>query len=228
MVRNVPLILSGLALTLAILACNAASPSTPSPAAALPTLAASPVPSDMPAPSVTDTPAAAVTAAQATIPPFLTAVPGIAATLTAAFSTPGMESTLAAGQTQAAGTQAVLAPQLASSLLSGCPHPSDPPQPSWLNIPVMPQVAAGQEVKTLVGSYYCFRAPVTVQALEDFYKQALPPPQWVLESDVNGTMEFIGLSQAGAQLVAIVSAPGDQNDLLVALNVTRPISIPTP
>ncbi len=92
----------------------------------------------------------------------------------------------------------------------------------------MPQATAGQEVKTLVGSYYCFRAPVTVRDLEGFYKSKLAAPQWVLEGDVNGTMEFVGLSQAGAQLVTVASESGDKNDLIVALNVTRPVGIPTP
>ncbi len=41
-------------------------------------------------------------------------------------------------------------------------------------------------------------------------------------------MEFVGLTQAGAQLVTIASGPGDHNDLIVALNVSRPVGIPTP
>jgi hypothetical protein len=133
-----------------------------------------------------------------------------------------------AQQTMVASTQAVLFPQLSTSLLTQCPNPSDPPKQSWVDVPVMPQATAGQVVQTLIGSYYCFRAPATVQEMEAFYKEQLAPPRWVLQSDANGTMEFIGVSQAGMQILFLVSGPGSQNDLLVAINVTRPISVPTP
>ncbi len=139
------------------------------------------------------------TVAQATIPPFLASIPGIAGTLTAVYSTPGAQETLVANQTRVSATEAVSLNQLSGTLLSQCPNPSDPPLKTWVDVPVMPQATAGQEVQTLIGSYYCFRAPVTVQDMENFYKQNLPSPAWVLQSDANGSMVFIGLGPAGAQ-----------------------------
>src|SRR5258708_2314100 len=113
------------------------------------------------------------------------------------------------------------------TLCSQCSNPSDPPEQNWLGVPVMPQATAGQVVQTLIGSYYCFRAPVTAGDMESFYKEKLQPPGWLMQADANGSMEFVGLSQSGAQLLFIVSGPGNQNDLLVAINVTRPMSFPT-
>ena len=226
MLKHMRVILAGPALAIAILACSmgarpAAAPSSQAPTAAPATGAPSPVPTSSPTPADTG-------AATATISPMLTSVPGIASTLTAVFSTPGVESTLAAQQTMAAGTQAALAPQVSGTFLSQCPHPSDAPMQEWQSIPVMPQATAGQIVSTLVGPYYCYRAPVTVQEMETFYKGKLAAPDWLLESDVSGTMEFVGISQAGMQFLVITSGPGDKGELLVAINVTRPVGIPTP
>jgi len=173
-----------------------------------------------PLPSETPTPTA-------TIPSFLTSTPGIAATLTVIFSTPGAQATLSAQQTMVAATEVAQMQGFSTELLSQCPNPSDPPKQTWVNIPVMPQATAGQVVQTLIGSYYCFRAPVTAADLETFYKSQLMPPNWVLQSDANGQMVFIGFGQSGAQFLTLVSAPGNQNDLVVAINVTNPIMIPT-
>jgi hypothetical protein len=173
-----------------------------------------------PLPSATPTPAFA-------IPYYLTATPGIAATLTAFYSTPGAQETLAAQQTMIAATEGVQMQELSTSLLSQCPNPSDPPKQIWVNIPVMAQATAGQVVQTLIGSYYCFRAPVTVAEVVTFYKSQLTPPNWELQSDVNGSLVFIGMSQAGAQILTLVSGPGNKNDLIVAINVTTPMIIPT-
>ncbi len=164
----------------------------------------------------------------ATIPPLLTSIPGIATTLTAVYSTPGAQETLAAQQTMVAATEVVKMQGLSSSLLSQCPNPSDPPKQNWVDIPVMTQATAGQVVQTLIGSYYCFRAPVTVEEVETFYKDKLPPPNWVLQSDANGSMVFVSLSQAGVQYLFLVSGPGNKNDLIVAINVTNPMSVPAP
>lgn len=221
MLRQFRIPLAATLVAAAFLACNMFARQPTATAQATEAATASPAAAASQTPSDTSTPAA-------TIPPLLASVPGIDATLTAVYSTPGVADTMAAQQTMAAGTQAVLSPQLAGSLLPECPHPSDPPRQDWLGVPVMPQAAAGQEVQTLIGSYYCFRAPVSVQDMESFYKQKLAAPQWTLASDVNGTMEFIGLSQAGAQFLVIASGPGDQGQLLVAINVTRPVGIPTP
>ena len=68
----------------------------------------------------------------------------------------------------------------------------------------MTQATAGQVVQTLIGSYYCFRAPVTVEEMETFYKSQLTPPNWYMQSDVNGQMVFIGISQAGAWFPGLV------------------------
>jgi hypothetical protein len=116
---------------------------------------------------------------------------------------------------------------LSTTLLSQCPNPSDPPKQNWLNIPVMTQATAGQEVQTLIGSYYCFRAPVTAADVETFYKSQLMPPNWVMESDENGQRVFVGISQTGAQFLTLVSGPGDQNDLIVAINVTNTMKLNT-
>jgi hypothetical protein len=173
-----------------------------------------------PLPTETETPAAA-------IPLFLTSTPGIALTLTAVYSTPGFQDTLSAQQTMEAATVGAKMQGFSPTLLSQCPNPSDPPKKTWLDIPVMPQATAGQEVQTLIGSYYCFRAPVTVADMETFYKSQLPPPNWVMQSDQNGQMVFIGISQTGAQLLTLLSGPGNKNDLIVAINVTNPMMMPT-
>jgi hypothetical protein len=179
-----------------------------------------PTASPSPLPSETETPPAP------TIPPLLTSIPGIAATLTAVAGTPGAESTLEAQQTKMAATLGVEIQGL-SSLLSQCPNPSGPPMQNWGDIPVMPQAAAGQVVQTLLGPYYCFRAPVTVEEMEIFYKGNLSSQGWVLQADANGAMEFIRLGQAGGQLLFLISGPGKKNDLIVAISETRQISIPT-
>jgi hypothetical protein len=163
------------------------------------------------------------------IPAFLTSIPGIAATLTAVYSTPGAQETMAAQQTMAAATVGAQMQGFSNTLLSQCPNPSDPPKQIWVNIPVMPQATAGQVVETLIGSYYCFRAPVTAADVETFYKSQLTPPNWVMKGDENGQMVFIGISQAGAQLLTLVSGTGNNNDLIVAINVTNPMMMmPTP
>jgi hypothetical protein len=177
--------------------------------------------------TVTPSPSEIATPAEM-IPAFLTATPGIAATLTAAYSTPGVKETMAAQQTMGAATAAVLMPGFSASLLSKCPNPSDPPKQNWMNIPVMPQATAGQVVETLLGSYYCFRAPVTVAEVETFFKSQLAPPNWTLQSDTNGQMVFIGSGQAGFQYVFLVSGPGNKNDMIVAINATKPVAIPIP
>ena len=174
-----------------------------------------------PLPSDTETPTSA-------IPPFLTSIPGISATLTAVFSTPGAQETLVAQQTMVAATEGVQMQGLSGSLLTQCPNPSDPPKQNWVDIPVMPQATAGQVVQTLIGSYYCFRAPVTVDEMETFYKTKLAPPNWMLQSDSNGSMVFVGITQAGAELLFLVSGPGNKSDLIVVLNPTNPMMIPTP
>ena len=162
------------------------------------------------------------------IPPFLTSIPGIGATLTAVYSTPGFQETLAAQQTTIATAVGAQIQGLSSTLLSQCPNPSDPPLQMWVDVPVMPQATAGQAVQTLVGSYYCFRAPVTVQAMETFYKSQLQSPNWVMQSDTNGQMIFVGLTQSGAQFLTLSSGAGSKNDLIVAINVTNPLQMPTP
>jgi hypothetical protein len=149
-------------------------------------------------------------------------------TLTAVFSTPGAQNTLAAQQTMAAGTEAVQMGGLSTSLLSQCPNPSDPPRQDWVGIPVMPQATAGQVVQTLIGSYYCFRAPVTIADVEAFYKAKLQPPDWMMQNDTNGSMVFIGSGHGAVQLLMILSGPGNKNDVIVALNPTRPIGLPSP
>jgi hypothetical protein len=126
-----------------------------------------------------------------------------------------------------AATVAIQLTGLSSSLLSQCPNPSDPPMENWVNIPVMPQATAGQVVRTLIGSYYCFRAPVTVAEMETFYKEKLLAPNWIMQSDVNGSMVFFGFSQAGIQSLFLNSGPGNKNDLIVAINVTASINMPT-
>jgi hypothetical protein len=180
-----------------------------------------PTDSPTPAPSETETPPAA------TIPPLLTSIPGIAATLTAVASTPGAENTLVAKQTMMAATADAKLSGL-SFFLQQCPDPSDPPMKIWFEIPVMPQATAGQIVKTMLGDYYCFRAPVTIEEMETFYKGNLSPTGWGLQADANGTMEFIRLGQAGGQILFLVSGPGHKGDLIVVINVTKPLIIPTP
>ena len=232
LVRRSLLVLSVLLLT----ACNAvAQPNqaTQVPVAAQTPLAVGNTPvetaTNAPTAPETMTPSPSETATPAEmIPAFLTATPGIAATLTAAYSTPGVQETMAAQQTMGAATAAVLMPGFSASLLSQCPNPSDPPKQNWMNIPVMPQATAGQVVETLIGSYYCFRAPVTVAEVETFFKSQLASPNWTLQSDTNGQMVFIGASQAGFQYAFLVTGPGNKNDLIVAINATRPVSLPTP
>jgi hypothetical protein len=206
------------------------SPVQVAPASELPVLqaTATPVPTATNTMTLTPSPSETATQPAATIPQFLTLTPGIGATLTAAYSTPGTQSTMAAQQTMAAATEAILMPGLSTTLLSQCPNPSDPPKENWVNIPVMPQATAGQVVETLIGSYYCFRAPVTIADMETFYKEKLSAPNWILQSDVNGSMVFIGMSQAGFQYLFLVSGPGNKNDLIVAINVTISVGIPTP
>ena len=53
------------------------------------------------------------------------------------------------------------------------------------------------------------------------------PPNWVMESDENGQRVFVGISQTGAQFLTLVSGPGDQNDLIVAINVTNTMKLNT-
>lgn len=214
-----------------IAACDAlAAPipptETPLPPSDTPTLTDTPVPPTDTA-TLTSTVTATETPEAATIPPILTNIPGIQMTLTAAYSTPGFVNTQVAQQTMRAATLGAGSKGLSNNLLSQCPDPGDPPMQTWLDIPVMPQATAGQEVQTLIGSYYCFRAPVTTQDADAFYKAKLTAPIWQLLSDANGTMEFIGLSQAGMQILFLVYGESSKNDLLVAINVTRPIGIPT-
>ncbi len=178
--------------------------------------------------AATDTALATETPQAATISPLLTNIPGIAGTLTAVFSTPGAENTLVAQQTVIAATMGSQLNGFSKNLLSQCPNPSDTPMQNWQGVPVMPQATAGQVVQTLVGPYYCFRAPVTAAEADSFYKEKLTAPNWLMQADANGTMLFLGLSQAGAQLLTVMYGPGNSNDLLVALNVTRPMGIPTP
>jgi hypothetical protein len=189
-----------------------------------PTVTPTWTPSPSPTPTLTLTPALPTE----TLPPFLASTPGIAATLTAVYSTPGYRETQAVAQTQEAATQSVLMGGFSVSLLSQCPKPSDPPMQDWVGIPVMPQATGGQVVQTLIGSYYCFRAPVQVQDVEAFYQAKLTGPTWYMQSDLNGSMTFLGFSPAGFQTLFIVSGPGAQGDLVVALNVTVPVSLPTP
>ncbi len=92
----------------------------------------------------------------------------------------------------------------------------------------MPQATARLVVQTLIGSYYYFRAPVTFGEVETFYKTKLSPPNWLLQNDANGSMIFAEFSQAGMELLFVVSGPGNKNDLIVVLNATRPMTIPTP
>ena len=199
---------------------------TPIPPTDTPIITATAIPTDTVVP--TDTIAPTETPQAATIPPLLSAVPGIQLTLTQVYLTPGAENTLVARQTEVAATSnAGLKNANATQFLNQCPDPSDPPQQSWVNVPVMPQATAGQEVKTLIGSYYCFRAPVTGADVDSFYKQNLQSPSWVLQSDTDGAMQFFGISQKGIQLLIIAYSPSKKNDLLVAINVTIPISIPT-
>ncbi|MGD0610034.1 MAG: hypothetical protein ABSB41_00855 [Anaerolineales bacterium] len=229
-------------LALPSLACGLASqpvPATPSSqenqvlsATVLPQEVATVVPTStetpQPTPTETSSPSETETAPAATIPPFLTSIPGIVATLTAGASTPGAEETRVAQQTMLAATEAVQLKEFGSSLLTPCQNLSDPPMQNWVDIPVMPQATAGQVVQTLIGSYYCFRAPVTVEEMESFYKEKLTPPEWVLQADANGSMNFIGLSRSGVQLLFLLSGPGNKNDLIVAINETSPVGIPTP
>lgn len=178
--------------------------------------------------AATNTAVATETTQAATISPLLTNIPGIAETLTAVYSTPGAESTLVAQQTVIAATLGSQLNGFSGDLLSQCPNPNDPPMQSWLNVPVMPQATAGQVVQTLIGSYYCFRVPVTAGEVDAFYKEKLSAPNWVMQADANGSMEFVGISQTGAQLLFVVYGPSNKNDTLVALNVTRPMAFPTP
>lgn len=68
----------------------------------------------------------------ATIPPILTATPGIGETLTALYSTPGAQETLVAQQTVAAATEGGQMQALADLWLPQCPNPTDPPsKPGW-------------------------------------------------------------------------------------------------
>jgi len=189
---------------------------TAAPATALPASSATPTP------SLTDTSVPA-----ATIPPFLTSIPGISATLTAVASTPGAEETLVAQRTMVAATEGVELQKL-NTLLAQCPNPSDPPMKKWVNVPVMPQATGGQVVETLIGNYYCFKAPVTVADMESFYKSQMQPPDWIMMADANGAMQFFGMSQTGMQLLILNSGPGKNNNLIVAINITRPLSVPTP
>jgi hypothetical protein len=244
--RNGYAILAVLILGFAIPACNTAKPQAVPQIESTPTIGATASDSapaivestatktETPSPSKTATvvtatllPSQTETPPGVTIPLILTSTPGIAMTLTAVYSTPGAQNTRIAQQTIVAATEAVQIGGLSRSLLSQCPNPSDPPMQNWVNIPVMPQATAGQVVQTLIGSYYCFRAPVTVEEMETFYKEKLPPPGWVMQSDVNGSMVFVSLNPAGMQSLFIVSGPGNKNDLIVAINVSRPISIPT-
>jgi hypothetical protein len=217
----------------ALVACNltqAAPTSAPQPpATVVPSATATEIATALPTDSPTPAPGETETPPAATIPPLLTSIPGIAATLTAVASTPGAENTLVAQQTMMAATLGVKIQGLSSSL-EQCPNPSDPPMQKWVDIPVMPQATAGQVVETLIGSYYCFRAPVTVEEMETFYKEKLQPQGWALQADANGAMEFVRLGQTGGQLLFLNSGPGKKNDLIVVINVTIPIpiSIPTP
>ncbi len=216
-------------LVLASLACSGLSAS-PVPPTEAPALASTPVPptaTEMPG-VATDTTVATEAPQAATISPLLTNIPGIAATLTAVFSTPGAEGTLIAQQTVIAATMGSQLNGFSKNLLSQCPNPSDPPMQSWQDIPVMPQATAGQVVQTLVGPYYCFRVPATTAEVDSFYKEKLTAPNWIPQADADGTMLFVGLSQAGAQLLTVMYGPGNKNDTLVAINVTRPLNIPTP
>ena len=180
-----------------------------------------PAASPTPLPSQTETPQAP------TIPPLLTFIPGIAATLTTVASTPGAVKTIEAQQTMVAATADAQLSRL-SFFLQQCPNPSDPPIQNWLDIPVMPQATAGQRVDTLIGSYYCFRAPVTVDQMEKFYKDNLSPSGWGLQADAHGAMEFVRLGPAGGQILFLVSGPGSKGDLIVVINATVPLAIPTP
>ena len=69
---------------------------------------------------------------------------------------------------------------------------------------------------------------MTAADVESFYKEKLTAPQWMVQADANGSIVFVGVSQAGAQLLFIVYGPGNKNDLLVAINATSPLSMPTP
>jgi hypothetical protein len=171
--------------------------------------------------------AATDTREPATIQPILTNIPGIQMTLTVFASTPGAENTLVAQQTMQAAALGAGTVGFSDNLLSKCPDPADPPKQTWLDIPVMPQATAGQEVQTLIGFYYCFRVPVSAQDAVSFYKSKLTGPTWQLLSDANGTMEFVGMSPSGMQILFLLYGPSKKGDLLVAINATSPLAIPT-
>ncbi len=210
----------------ALAAPTATPTATPIPPSGTPAFTATPAATDTSIP--TDTATATETPQVATISPLLTSVPGIQLTLTQVYLTPGMENTLVAQQTVAAATMnAGLKNSGATQFLKQCPDPKDPPMQSWLNIPVMPQATAGQRVDTLVGSFYCFRAPVAASDVMDFYKQNLQAPTWVLQSQADGVMQFFGLSDKGIQLLLVVYGPSSKNDMIVVINVTAAMGIPT-
>ena len=214
-----------------LMACGTLAAQVPTPTTTLipttntPPASATPILTDTAA--FTDTPAATETTEVATISPLLTNIPGIQLTMTQAYLTPGIEKTLVANQTAMASDLASHLTGFSDTLLKQCPDPSDVPKNNWVDIPVMSEATAGQQVDTLIGSYYCFRAPVTGADVEAFYKARLTSPSWTLQADANSTMQFFGLSQSGIQLLFIVYAPSQKNDLLVAINVTVPLAIPT-
>ncbi len=210
----------------ALAAPTATPTATPIPLTDTPAFTATPAATDTPI--ATDTVAATATPQVATISPLLSAVPGIQMTLTQVFLTPGIENTLVVQQTAAAATMnAGLKNSGATQFLKQCPDPKDPPMQSWLNVPVMPQATAGQRVDTLIGSFYCFRAPVAASDVVDFYKQNLQAPTWVLQSQTDGVMQFFGLSDKGIQLLLVVYGPSSKNDMVVVINVTGAMAIPT-
>lgn len=93
--------------------------------------------------------------------------------------------------------------------------PQGAPVEEWRGIPIMPEAIAGQEA----GSAYSFRANVTPQQVQDFYREQLMALGWSQQGDAvfdanGGQMTF---RQEGAGLTITVTPADDSLVILLTL-----------
>ena len=87
-------------------------------------------------------------------------------------------------------------------------NPQGAPVEEWKGIPIMPQATAGQEFSE--NNTYSFRANVTAQEVQDFYKEKLTALGWKQPFDIpggadSGVMAF----QKDSSILSILITPSE-------------------
>ena len=84
--------------------------------------------------------------------------------------------------------------------------PQGTPVQDWRGVPIMPQATAGQEFSE--NNTYSFRAPVTVQEVQDFYNQNLASLGWEQSFSLPLETEggFIAFQKDGSTLTVTITS----------------------